>query len=279
MAKKIEEKIEEVESEKAQIACQPRKCCSSVTQMLKGFSLGAGIAAFGYFSYLGWTSCARMVKGPNSIQVKGLVSRRLKCDHAEWKITFCGTGNEVEELVQEAKERRERLLSFLAGKRISSKDIRMDSANTSVEDRHASFAKTKYNLEPPRHRYKVTWTVVVDTKEVDKVVEVMERFYEFTEQFPRDGNSQFQTRVYYTLDNLDVYRADMIAEAAASARKIAESLVAGNGGRLGHLLHADQGTIRYGRGGSSDPFRQAELVSYFKIEVLPGNRVSTERTR
>lgn len=245
------------------------KCCSArspLSQVLRGFSLGAGIAILGYFFQCGWVKVARIALGSKCITAKGLVTRDIKCDRADWQLSFEGTGNDLQHLTEAAKAQRERLQSFLTRKGFQLKDIILDDADLVITDRWADFQASKWNKEPPKHRYRIRWRFLVRTQDVDKVISASGRFFEFKEQNPVDGDLQISSDVTYSLDNLEKYRGDMMAEATTSARKIAERLVEGNKAKVGSLLSADQGSIHLDyRSGS--PYRKAELISVFKFEI------------
>lgn len=238
-------------------------CCSRV---LGGFFLGAGIALLGYFAQQGAVKFAQIKQGPDFVRSKGFVSRRLKCDRAEWTIEFSGSGNDLEELVKTADERREQVMNFLKTQGFQTQDINTERSMTNRRDRHSDFHKTKWNTDLPKNRYEVDWAVVVSTRDVDKVVFSVGKFATFAGQYPADGDLKLRQSTSYSLDNLEVYRAEMIAAAAKSGREVAQKIV-GDSGTVGRLLNAAQGDIRYAD--YSKPYRDAELVSYFKFEIVP----------
>ncbi len=233
---------------------------------VSAFFLSVGIAFLGYFIQQGAVKFAQIKQGPNFLRSKGFVSRRLKCDRAEWTLRFSGSGNDLAELVKVAIERREQTINFLRSQGIQAQHTNLGDSIINKHDRHSDFRKTKWNTELPKHRYDVSWSIIISTRDVDKVVASVSKFATFAEQFPTDGDLQLSQNVEYCLDNVEIYRAEMIAAAAASGRDIAQKIV-GNSGTVGRLLNASQGDIRYSD--YSKPYRDAELVSYFKFEVLP----------
>lgn len=246
--------------------CSKKKCCHGCGKALGGFFFGLGIALLGYFSQKGMVTSVNILKSGGCVSSKGLVTRRLKCDRAEWYIKFSASGNDLDELVKVATERRDQVLTFLRNQSIPTEEISMGKAYIEKIDRHANFQKTKWNTELPKNRYAVTWRFDVSTRNVDKVVDASTKFAAYSDQFPTNGDCQLEQYVDYQLDDLEIYREEMIGAAAESGRKIARKIV-GDSGRLGRLIRADQGTIHYA--GYGKPYRDAELVSYFTFEILP----------
>jgi hypothetical protein len=195
--------------------------------------LGLGIAAAGWFVGEGF------IEGRASdrfVTVKGVSERDVKADLALWPIRFVATHDDLGRAQAEIKRSHQQVLAFLEKRGIDpgAAEVQM----LEVNDRLAN----PYQTEAMQSRYIVSQSLMVRTKEIEKVRTAAQALGELVDEgvvLSSSGGPPGGPIYLYTA--LRDRKPEMIAEATAEARRAAEQFALDSGSRVGRIRRANQG--------------------------------------
>lgn len=171
------------------------------------------------------------------VTVRGLAEKDVIADLAIWPIKVRAAGNNLNEVNRSADEARAKVLEFLDKNGIQPQSIA--SQNVRVQDRQANdFTQNNNAL-----RYIVEYTILVRTREVEKVRKVSQMTDQLvaagivlSSQGNWDGNSP-----QFLFTQLNSVKPAMMADATKSAREAARQFAADSGSAVGTIRRASQG--------------------------------------
>jgi hypothetical protein len=233
--------------------------------------LGVGVAMGAFF--IGKSvekTMALFKKRASLVRTKGLVERIVQSDKGTLSFSFSITGNDVEVLFEKSKKAQSFLNNFLA--EIHFQQAEIAQRNLHLEDRHAHFEPSKYRKEPPKDRYYVSWSVDVETTDLEKIANFQKRLPILEGYSSKEGEGIFSIRgPWYEYTHLEDIRASMIEEATKSARKIAQKFADDSRAQVGRIVLADQGSISVSDEGDGLK-KKARVVSFLDFELITPKR-------
>jgi hypothetical protein len=171
------------------------------------------------------------------VTVRGLAEKDVTADLAIWPIKVRAAGNSLNEVNRSADEARGKVLEFLEKNGILPDAIA--SQNVRVQDRQAN----DYTQNNNALRYIVEYTILIRTKDVEKVQKVSQMTDQLvaagivlSSQGGWDGNSP-----QFLFTQLNAVKPAMMADATKAAREAARQFAADSGSAVGTIRRASQG--------------------------------------
>jgi len=171
------------------------------------------------------------------VTVRGLAEKDVIADLAIWPIKVRVAGNVLNEVNRSADEARGKVLEFLAKNGIPADAVA--SQNVRVQDRQAN----DYNQNNNALRYIVEYTILIRSKDVEKVQKVSQMTDQLvaagivlSSQGGWDGNSP-----QFLFTQLNSVKPAMMADATKSAREAARQFAADSDSAVGSIRRASQG--------------------------------------
>jgi len=168
-----------------------------------------------------------------SVDVKGLVERKVKSDQATWAIGFKTAGDDLPATFAHSEADKNAVLKFLAAQGVTADEI--TTGDISVTDR-----QTNDSAPPKGSRYVLAQTVSVATKDVDKLARAGQQTASLVQAGVVLTNN---SHIAYTFGGLNALKPDMITEATRNARAAADRFAADSGSQVGSIKDASQGTF------------------------------------
>jgi hypothetical protein len=184
-------------------------------------------------------SLGEVRKGERFVTVKGAAERDVKADLAVWPMKIRIAGNDLAELGRSLEATRAKVLRFLSEKGFTAEEV--SSQGLRVADRQAA----DYGQANMRDllRYTVEATVLVRSKNVDRVQEVSQ----MTDELVRAGvvlssaNDWQAAGPRFIFTQLNTIKPAMLADATKNARAAAAQFAADSGTAVGAIRRASQG--------------------------------------
>lgn len=176
-------------------------------------------------------------KNDRFVTVRGLAEKDVTADLAIWPIKVRTAGNNLNEANRSADEARSKVLEFLEKNGIPADAVA--SQNVRVQDRQS----TDYNQNNNALRYIVEYTILIRTKDVEKVRKVSQMTDQLvaagivlSSQGNWDGNSP-----QFLFTQLNAVKPAMMADATKAAREAARQFAADSDSAVGTIRRASQG--------------------------------------
>ena len=203
--------------------------------LVSAVALGLGIAAAGWFVGEGF------FKGRAAerfVTVKGVSERDVRADLALWPIRFVATNDDLSLAQAEIKQSHEQVLAFLERHGIDAAAAEVQALG--VDDRLAN----PYQTGPMHSRYIVSQSLMVRTKEIEKVEAAGQALGELVDEgVVLSSSGRTAGGPTYLFTALSERKPEMIADATAKARHAAEQFAADSGSRIGRIRRANQGVF------------------------------------
>lgn len=240
--------------------------------IIVGVCLLAGLAAGGYFIGQG---AARFKSDTRTVTVKGLVEKEVKADQAVWTLRFRRASEDLRNVHSRISADLEVAIAFL--KRQGFKDEEIARQPTRTIDKLANEYGQPQAAE--RFRYVVTNALLVDTRNVDRVIKAVGATEELLKSgVVLDGQQEGSTaNPRYIVTTFNALRPQLLAEATKNARLTAQQFAADSGAQVGKIRSANQGAIQiFGSDGNdesapysptSTPGKKIRVVSTFEFEL------------
>ena len=167
-----------------------------------------------------------------SVTVKGLSTRDVVADEAVWPLNFSVSGNDLASLYSEQEKVAKAVHDFLIGKGFTEEDIRQ--GNVSVNDNWSDYYSRR-----PDYRYTIRATVVVNTKDVERVRKTNGSQSELLKHGVILNSNEWS--LHYQFNGLNELKPEMVEEATKNARAVAQKFADDAGCKLGSLKNANQG--------------------------------------
>lgn len=169
------------------------------------------------------------------IAVRGLAEKEVMANKVTWPIVCKEVGNDLPAIYDKITKTNDALTRFLTSNGISQDEISINPPE--IIDLQAE----RYGSRDFAYRYNVTSVVVVTSKNVEKVNELIKRQTELLKQgiAITAGDYNYQTLYEYT--DLNSIKPEMIAEATHNAREAANKFAADSHSNIGKIKTANQG--------------------------------------
>lgn len=206
--------------------------------VISGFALKAGIDNFAFRD--------------REVSVRGLAERTVKADNASWSVSYTITGDDLQELYAQLKNKNAKVKSFVRECGIDDADITYGTPSV-YEPQAERYGETNRN-----YRYALTGTVNVNTSKVDEVYTMVDKQGVLLAR----GIPFSSTYVNYTFNGLNKIKPEMIAEATKNAREAAAQFAKDSESTLGKIKTANQGQFSIGDLDSGKPYmKNVRVVS------------------
>jgi hypothetical protein len=229
----------------------------AVSRLIAAALIAAGLVA------AGWQVGAGFAAGRANerfVTVKGVAEREVKADLALWPIRYTATGNDLASVQQKIAADAGRVRSFVAGAGLPAESIEVQGLQV------VDLLAQPYRSGPIDSRFIISETLIVRTREVDKVAAAGQRLSDLVSAgvvlSGADGGA-IQGPVYL-FTRLNEIKPAMIAEATRSARAGAEQFAADSGAPIAGIRRASQGLFqilpRDDVAGASEQTQVAKIV-------------------
>ncbi len=186
--------------------------------------IGIGIALAGLFIQCGIIE----FKKDRTIEVRGLAEKDVVATEGSWTLQFKASAPDIVTLNKSVSSAQGALRAFLEKEGFSS--IRPSSVTVSDNG--------QYNQDhDPNSRYSATGSVVVVSKDVQKIYESSTR----TESLLASGVLLESSSTRFSFTELNEIKPEMLKLATANARDAAQSLARDSDMKLGKVRSASQG--------------------------------------
>ena len=186
-----------------------------LNRVLPAFLIAAGIFFLGVFIKAGFDN---FTNRDRVITVRGLAEKEVMANKVTWPIVCKEVGNDLPAIYDKITSTNNALVKFLTSNGITQEEISINAPD--IVDLQAE----RYGSRDFQYRYNVTSVVVVTSKNVAKVNELIKRQTELLKEgiAITAGDYNYQTLYEYT--DLNKIKPGMIAEATHNAREAADIL-------------------------------------------------------
>ena len=195
------------------------------------------------------------------VNVKGLCEKEVMADKVIWPLVYKIVGNNMETIYKEITAKNNIVVSYLKSKGIPEKEISVAAPN--VVDIQAD----RYASQEKGYRYNVTCVITVASMQVEKVLELTSQQGELISQGVTLVSGDYQYNTIYEFTGLNEIKPQMIEEATANARQVAQKFAEDSKSRLGKIKKASQGQFTVTNRDSNTPYiknvRVVTSVDYY----------------
>lgn len=226
----------------------------------------------GLFIFLGLTVLGYQLAGglkdfkefERNVTVKGLSEREVSADIVIWPIVFTEADNDLEALYQVIDTSKTKIVDFLAARGIAAQAI--SYSMPSVTDKSAQ----QYGGSPAApFRYTAVQTVTVYSAQVDLVRKTMAELSELGKSGIAFKGDQHLHEIEYLYNGLNDLKPEMIQEATAKAREVAEKFAQDSNSRLGKIRQASQGQFSISSRDRNNPhIKKIRVVSTVTYQLV-----------
>ena len=183
-------------------------------------------------------------RAQRSIVVKGKSTQVVKSDQGNWSIFISGTGKTIQEAHGILDSGVAKVLLFLADRGFSSSEIGYLPIYTTVHyDRDDDGNKTRDIVE-----YELNQKIQVSTSNVEFIADAAGEVTDLL----REGVLVSGGKPLYTYSKVSEAKLNIIAKAAANARKRAEEIAKNAGGSITEIKDIRQGVIQITKPNSTE---------------------------
>ena len=228
--------------------------------LVLGVCLAIGIILAGYFFAAGVMETRR---GDRTVTVRGLAEREVTADWVAWPLTFRVTGKDLSILQDSITRNRKLIIDFLLKQGFPAAEITTRPPNTvDVE------AQSYNNNQERPFRYIATTTVMLQTKDVRRVLAAMEVAGDLIQQGVVLGGEEYaNARPEFQFTALNDLKPAMLQEANQNARKAAAKFGDDSASAIGAIRKANQGLFEIRDRDTNTPdqkiIRVVTQVEYF----------------
>jgi len=232
---------------------------SKSSALILGASIVLGLAALGYLLA---DAAIEFKEYERSVTVKGLSERELPADIVIWPIVFTEVSNDLGALYESVETSKRRIQNFLVAKGIEPSEI--SYSLPSITDKSVQ----QYgNGQRPEFRYSAVQTVTVYSSHVPVVRKAMAQLSELGRSGIAFRGDDYQSQIEYLFTGLNAIKPEMIEEATAKAREVAQKFAQDSKSRLGKIKRASQGQFSISPRDTNNPqlkkIRVVSTVEYY----------------
>ena len=222
----------------------------TIKNFKKAFFASVCLSSVFVLAHMGWKLMQRA--NESVFKVRGIAERTVKADRVVWTVTSELLGNQLEDTLKRAQIVKTQFIAFCEKEGLG-QDFKPEFTQLSTTDFWA-YNRTRYEDNTPptsvpvapssintdqeaekKARYKVTLTLLVESRDVDKVCHASTKLPLSIPSVTLNGDLSY----YYT--NFDKLRENMAQEAFQSALKIAQALGKKSNMRVGRVKDLSQG--------------------------------------
>ena len=225
-----------------------------------GFFIMIGLVVLGWFIY----ASARFVKSRDRVvNVKGLSEREVKADIAIWPITFKQASNDLSLLYNDMEDKQKMLIDFLEKNGFTKDEITAGQFETS--DRFAD----SYSSQNIQFRYISKNTVTVYSKQVELVRKAMNSIGKLGKRGIAIQPPNYDNHTEFLFTKLNEIKPEMVEEATAKAREVANKFARDSQSELGKLKSARQGQFSiYNRDSNTPHIKKVRVVTTMEYYLV-----------
>lgn len=191
------------------------------------------------------------------VDVKGLCEIEVPADKVIWPLTFKVMSDDIIDIYTQTEKNVEAVRKFLIDGGVKAEEISVSTPK--VSDKYAQ----EYGSNERRYRYLSTSVVTVCSKDVPKVLALMDKQMELLKQGVAIAENAWDNRVQFDFEGLNEVKPQMVEEATRNARLTAEKFAQDSGSRLGKIKKASQGTFSIEDRDSNTPhIKKVRIVTY-----------------
>lgn len=196
-----------------------------------------------------------------SVSVKGLCEKEVMADKVIWPLVYKLVGNDMEAIYNEITAKNNVVVEYLKEKGIPDNEISVSAPN--VVDLKAE----RYSSEDRNYRYNVTCVITVASPQVEKVRELIASQGDLISRGVTLVSGDYQYNTIFEFTGLNDIKPQMIEEATANARQVAQKFAEDSKSRLGKIKRASQGQFSVTNRDSNTPYiknvRVVTSVDYY----------------
>lgn len=196
-----------------------------------------------------------------SVSVKGLCEKEVMADKVIWPLVYKLVGNDMEAIYREITAKNNIVVGYLKANGIPENEISVAAPN--VVDLKAE----RYASEDRNYRYNVTCVITVASGQVEKVRELTASQGDLIAKGVTLVSGDYQYNTIYEFTGLNDIKPQMIEEATANARQVAQKFAEDSKSRLGKIKRASQGQFSVTNRDSNTPYiknvRVVTSVDYY----------------
>lgn len=196
-----------------------------------------------------------------SVSVKGLCEKEVMADKVIWPLVYKLVGNDMETIYSEITAKNGIIVGYLMENGIPKNEISVAAPN--VVDLKAD----RYASQDKIYRYNVTCVITVASGNVEKVRELIATQGDLIAKGVTLVSGDYQYNTIYEFTGLNEIKPQMIEEATANARQVAQKFAEDSKSRLGKIKRASQGQFSVTSRDSNTPYiknvRVVTSVDYY----------------
>ncbi len=225
-----------------------------------GLFIMIGLVALGWFIY----ASARFIKSRDRVvNVKGLAEREVKADIAIWPITFKQASNDLSLLYNGMEDKQIMLIDFLEKSGFAKDEITAGQFETT--DRYAD----SYSSQNIQFRYISKNTVTVYSGKVELLRQVMNSIGELGKKGIAIQPPNYDNRTEFLFTKLNEIKPEMVEEATAKAREVANKFARDSQSELGKLKSARQGQFSiFNRDSNTPHIKKVRVVTTMEYYLV-----------
>lgn len=225
-----------------------------------GLFIMIGLVALGWFIY----TSARFVKSRDRVvNAKGLSEREVRADIAIWPITFKQASNDLGLLYNDMEDKQQMLIDFLKKSGFTMDEITAGQFETT--DR----ATDAYSSQNVKFRFISKNTVTVYSDKVEEVREAMNSIGKLGKKGIAIIPPNYENRTEFLFTKLNEIKPEMVEEATAKAREVANKFARDSQSELGKLKSARQGQFSiYNRDSNTPHIKKVRVVTTMEYYLV-----------
>jgi len=231
------------------------------TNALLGLFITIGLSILGYSIF---SSVKYLKSRDRVVNVKGLSEYEVKASIAIWPIKYKQVGNDLGILYNDLEKKQVLIIDFLHENGFDDKEISIGQIATN--DRVADV----YSNQNVKFRYISTNTITVYTNKVDLTRETMNQIGELGKKGVAIEPYNYDNRLEFLFTGLNEIKPQMVEEATAKAREIAQKFATDSQSKLGKIKHAYQGQFSIFDRDSNTPYikkvRVVTTMEYYLVD-------------
>lgn len=190
------------------------------------------------------------------VTVRGLAEKEVKANKVTWPIVCKTVGNDLNSIYNDIQKNKATILEYLKNNGVSDEEISVNAPQ--VFDLQAE----RYVTDNIRYRYNVSQIIVVVSKNVDAIRELISNQSELLKQGVAIAASDYENKVTYEFTDLNSIKPEMIANATKAAREAGNQFAEDSNSKLGKIKTATQGQFSIVDRDSNTPYiKNVRVVS------------------
>ena len=178
-------------------------------------------------------------KQNETITVTGLAEKDFLSDQIVWSGSYSRKSMDLKNAYALLKQDERDLKTYFSNKGVNANEIVFSSV--SIEKEYTSRFNKEGNITGNDFAgYKLTQTVTIDSKDLEKVEKISREVTELIEQ----GIEFYSSSPSYYYSKLSELKIDLLAKASADAKLRAETIAKNSGSSLGAIKNANMGIFQ-----------------------------------